>query len=321
MDLNWFRDLEALARTGSFSQAAAATHISQSAFSRRIQALERWVGVRLVDRSSHPIRLTDAGDQMLEAGGQAVDRIETERRQILEAREQPDRYVVTFAAQHSIGWRFFPAWLQGFESSFGPIISRLRADNLPDCVTDLQRGEVDFVIAYASGQNDPVAARPGLEALEIGSDQLIPVAKPNSNGNPFYNLEGVGQRPVPYLRFGPHAPIGEYVEAVLKAHGAVGRLKPVYENSMAGALRIRARDGLGIAWLPRSLVAPDLEAGALITAGESRWWIDLTVNLYRRQDERNSLLLRIWQFLRGRRHAPLLPMQQGARTPEPQLRN
>lgn len=307
MDLNWFKDLEALSRTGSFSQAAASTHISQSAFSRRIQALERWVGVRLVDRSTHPIRLTEAGAQILEAGGQALERVEGERRQILEAREHPDQYVVTFAAQHSIGWRFFPAWLQGFESTFGPIISRLRADNLPDCVGDLQRGEVDFVIAYASGHADPVAARVDFEALRIGSDQLIPVAKPTSDGGPVFSLDGANDRAVPYLRFGPHAPIGEHVEPVLEAHGAVGRLNPIYENSMAGALRIRARDGLGIAWLPRSLVAPDLDTGALVTAGAPHWWIDLNVNLYRRRDERNGLLLRVWAFLSSRRGAPLLP--------------
>ena len=150
MDINWFRDLAHLGQTGNFSQAAEMSHISQPAFSRRIKALEAWVGVKLVDRSKQPVRLTPPGAQMLEAGQQALLRIETERSQILEASSLPDKYVVTFGAQHSIGWRFYPTWLHAFEESYGPILSRLRADDLPNCVRDLNEGGVDFVIAYAS---------------------------------------------------------------------------------------------------------------------------------------------------------------------------
>ena len=132
MDIQWFKDLGSLANTGNFSQAAELNDISQSAFSRRIRALETWVGASLVDRSNHPVKLTAAGEQMLDAGTQALSRIETERNHIRETLAQPDRYVVAFAAQHSIGWRFYPSWLQAFEKSFGPIISRLRADDFPN---------------------------------------------------------------------------------------------------------------------------------------------------------------------------------------------
>jgi len=40
--------------------------------------LEAWIGAPLVDRSTHPVRLTEAGKQILEAGQQAIERIETE---------------------------------------------------------------------------------------------------------------------------------------------------------------------------------------------------------------------------------------------------
>ncbi|MDB9702567.1 hypothetical protein OAA86_00530 [Rhodospirillales bacterium] len=43
----------------------------------------------------------------------------------------------------------------------------------------------------------------------------------------------------------------------------------MYKNSMAGALRIRARDGDGVAWLPLSLVKPDLDASLLARAGNA----------------------------------------------------
>jgi DNA-binding transcriptional LysR family regulator len=85
MNLFWFHDLANLARTGNFSQAAELSNLSQPALSRRIKAIETWVGTLLVDRSRHPVTLTSAGTQMLEAGQQALARLETERNQIREA--------------------------------------------------------------------------------------------------------------------------------------------------------------------------------------------------------------------------------------------
>ena len=306
MDIQWFKDLGHVAAAGNFSQAAQLNNISQSALSRRIKALEDWVGAALVDRSSHPITLTDAGKQMLEAGEQALSRVETERDQIRETLAQPDRYVITFAAQHSIGWRFYPAWLQAFEASFGPIMSRLRADDLPNCVTDLRREEVDFVIAYESEHARGIEPGPEFQSLVIGRDRLIPASKVNADGEAMFRADDPSVSSIPYLRFGPTAPIGAHVEPVLKRENLAKRLKPVYENSMGGALRIRARDGLGVAWLPQSLIQPDLDAGLLTAAGPEDLAIDLKIRLYRLTRNHNKLIRKIWTFLTLREGVPLL---------------
>jgi len=306
LDLQLFRDLGSLARTGNFSQAAHLNNISQSAFSRRIKALEEWVGTPLVDRSRHPVKLTDAGEQMLEAGEQAVLRIETERNHILESLSQPDKYVVTFAAQHSVGWRFYPAWLQAFEQSFGPIISRLLADNLPNCIAALEQGEADFVVSYESQYASGVEPREAFEFLTIGNDRLIPVSKADSQGKPLFRIDDDTSSTVPYLRFGPTAPIGWHIEPVLAERKLAERLTPVYENSMGGALRIRARDGLGVAWLPQSLVEPDMNAGLLTFAGTEEWAIDLKIQLHRLRGNRNTLIRKIWTHLKLREGVPLL---------------
>ena len=305
MDLLWFSDLANLARTRNFSQAAELGNISQPAFSRRIKALENWVGVALVDRSKHPVNLTSAGLQMLEAGQQALDRIENERAQIREAQALPDQYVVTFGAQHSIGWRFYPAWLQAFEGAYGPIMSRLRADNLPDCVKDLEAGEVDFVIAYESRFAKSIDTFGSLESIVIGKDALLPVCKTKPGGEPLFGFRDSNDPPVPYLRFGSTAPITRHVEPLIDSIGVRDRLGVVYENSMAGALRIRARDGAGVAWLPKSLVQPDLEAGLLVQTGEPDWEIDLEIRLHRLRDQANQLTRKIWAFLASRESIPL----------------
>jgi DNA-binding transcriptional LysR family regulator len=297
MDFDWFTDLAHLAQTRNFSQAAQRSHISQPAFSRRIKALETWVGTRLVDRSHHPVSLTVAGQQMLEAGQQAIRRIENEREQIRQAQALPDKYVVTFGAQHSIGWRFYPTWLQQFEESFGAIISRLRADDLPNCVSALQAGEVDFVIAYESRFASSIKPFGSLESVVIGTDSLVPVCKRDDNGKPLFSFDAHQQVQIPYLRFGSGAPISKHFDPLLDAIGIRPRLGVVYENSMAGALRIRARDGDGVAWLPKSLVKPDLDGGLLIQIGEPAWEVALQIRLHRLADQANPLTRKIWGYL------------------------
>ena len=61
MQIKWIEDLLAINHTKSFSRAAELRFITQSALSRRIKALEEWVGVKLVDRSTYPVELTAAG--------------------------------------------------------------------------------------------------------------------------------------------------------------------------------------------------------------------------------------------------------------------
>ena len=62
MNLSWLDDFLALAASGNFSRAADERHMTQPAFSRRIRALEEWLGAELFDRSSQPAKLTPAGE-------------------------------------------------------------------------------------------------------------------------------------------------------------------------------------------------------------------------------------------------------------------
>lgn len=306
MDLTWFRDLSHLARTGNFSRAAQLSNVSQPALSRRIKAMEAWVGALLVDRSRHPVVLTGAGMQMLEAGQQALARLDSERKSIREAQSLPDRDVVTFAAQHSIAWRFYPTWLQAFEDTYGPIISRLRADDLPNCLQDLEAGTVDFVLAYASRRASAVASSRDVDSVRIGRDSLIPVSKAGADARPMFDIDRKQPATIPYLRFGAAAPISQHLAPLLEARNIQNKLQMVYENSMAGALRIRAREGIGIAWLPKSLVAPDLETGILVLAGGKKWEVALDIKLYRVRRHANTITNKIWSFLERRQDKPLL---------------
>jgi LysR family transcriptional regulator, hypochlorite-specific transcription factor HypT len=70
METKWLEDFISLAETRSFSRSARLRHVTQPAFSRRIQSLEAWAGTDLIDRSAYPTRLTPAGELLY---GQALE--------------------------------------------------------------------------------------------------------------------------------------------------------------------------------------------------------------------------------------------------------
>jgi DNA-binding transcriptional LysR family regulator len=74
METKWLEDFVSLAETPSFSRSAQLRHVTQPAFSRRIQSLEAWAGTELIDRGSYPTQLTPAG-QILYA--QALDLLQS----------------------------------------------------------------------------------------------------------------------------------------------------------------------------------------------------------------------------------------------------
>jgi DNA-binding transcriptional LysR family regulator len=101
LDLNWLRDFECLARTLNFTRAANERNITQSAFSRRIKALESWVGAPLINRAQYPVQLTEAGTQFLPVALGAVSQL-TEQRQMIRDADRGGRRFLRFSALHTI---------------------------------------------------------------------------------------------------------------------------------------------------------------------------------------------------------------------------
>lgn len=76
LPLNALRAFEGVAKHGSFTAAAHALLISQSALSRHVISLERLIGVRLFERRPHALTLTRAGQHLLLAVAKSFDRLE-----------------------------------------------------------------------------------------------------------------------------------------------------------------------------------------------------------------------------------------------------
>src|SRR5919198_496279 len=88
-DLNDILVFARVVEAGSFTAAARLLGMPKTTVSRRIAALEREVGVRLLQRTTRSLGLTDAGRLYHEQAGQALRTIEEANRRLAEARAEP----------------------------------------------------------------------------------------------------------------------------------------------------------------------------------------------------------------------------------------
>lgn len=262
METKWLEDFVSLAETRSFSRSAQLRHVTQPAFSRRIQALEAWAGTDLVDRSSYPTRLTPAGETLYAQSLEMLAALHNTRA-MLRGHASAGQDVIEFAVPHTLAFTFFPAWVTSLRDKFGPIKSRLIALNVHDAAMRLVEGSCDVLIAYHHA-SQPLQLDPArYEMVTLGTETLAPYCKPDANGEPMFRLPGRPTHPLPYLGYAPGAYLGRVTDLLLKQAGTPIHLDRVYETDMAEGLKVMAMEGHGVAFLPYSAVKKELRARKL----------------------------------------------------------
>ena len=265
METKWLEDFVSLAETRSFSRSAQLRHVTQPAFSRRIQALETWAGTDLVDRSSYPTRLTPAGETLYAQSLEMLQALQSARA-MLRGHASAGKDVIEFAVPHTLAFTFFPAWVTSLRENFGPLKSRLIALNVHDAVMRLVEGSCDLLIAYHH-VSQPLQLDPDrYEMVTLGHEVLAPYVKPDVEGRPLFQLPGRPGQLLPYLGYAPGAYLSRMVDLLLKESGTAIHLDRVYETDIAEGLKAMALEGHGIAFLPLSAVKKELRAHKLVSA-------------------------------------------------------
>jgi len=164
--LDLVRGFEAAARHLSFTRAAEELFITQSAVSRQIQALEQRLGVELFKRRNRGLALTDAGEQMFRAAGQAL-------RTLADAVERIDpdtgQNMVTVTSSIAFCSLWLIPRLAAFRKRHPALDVRIAANNQ---ILDLDRERIDLAIRYC-----PVSAAPA-GAIRMFGEEIIPVCSP-----------------------------------------------------------------------------------------------------------------------------------------------
>lgn len=281
METKWLEDFVSLAETRSFSRSAQLRHVTQPAFSRRIQALEAWAGIDLVDRSSYPTRLTPAGVTLRDQALDILGALQTARN-MMRSHQVAGQDTIEFAVPHTLAFTFFPQWLMALRLHFGALRSRLIALNVHDAALRLAEGGCDLLIAYHHASHPLQLSPDRYEMLSLGSESLAPYAKPDEAGRPRFTLPGRADESVPFLAYGAGAYMARLVEGLLRANGQDARLTTVYETDMAEGLKAMAIEGHGVAFLPASSVRQDVRARRLVLAADQPGFeLTMDVRIYR----------------------------------------
>jgi DNA-binding transcriptional LysR family regulator len=252
-DLNDISLFVQVVRAGSFAAAGRRLGIPPNTLSRRIQALETQIGVRLLQRSTRQLALTPAGTTLFQGSAEQIDAVEAVARETAEGGEHAVGKVRVAAAADFFRW-FDVTWVGDFLAAHPKV--RLEFV-LGDDKVDLIEQGID--VAIRSGV-DPDS---NLVARQVGTTRATLVASPAyvaSHGRP-ESLQALAQHEC----IAAPTPTGLIEWRLIGPDGAT--TVAVTGRFHANALRVQldaALAGLGIALLPTLVTAEHLRAGQLL---------------------------------------------------------
>jgi LysR family transcriptional regulator, hypochlorite-specific transcription factor HypT len=298
MDLNWLEDFLALAENRTFARASETRHVTQPAFSRRIQSLEEWMGTRLFVRSPQGTTLTPAGAFLRAHAEDLTRNIYRLRQETLEVAGR-EASIISIAATHALSFVFFPDWIRSHPqfATLGPL--NLISDTMEACEQIMSRGDADFMLCHYHRDAMPRLEASQFTSVVIGRDVLLPLCAPLGDGTPRWSLPGDPSSPSRLLSYRPQSGLGRIVTAVLKKNWPTLSLQKMLTAQLAATLLTMARQGDGIAWLPQTLAHDDVAAGRLVDPAHGSYSIAVEIRLIRPLRRQAPTAEAFWKSVTG----------------------
>jgi DNA-binding transcriptional LysR family regulator len=243
-----------IVEAGSLSAAAAQMHSTQPTISRRLQALERSLGVRLLQRSTHVMRMTVDGERCFERAKELLANWASFEADLRGAGEAPEG-TLRVVAPHAFGQEKF----------VGPLAEFLRGHPRVNVEWLLQDEVRDFIAAgidCAIQVGEPTD--PAVVAIKLAEVPRIVVAAPSVLGGGAVPDEAADLVALPWLALRTY-----YRNEVALTHDVTGEthrvaIRPRVSTDSLYALRSAALLGLGACVGSAWLLADDLAQGHLL---------------------------------------------------------
>lgn len=256
--LSQLRVFEAAARRGSFALAAEELHLTASAISHQVRALESHLGRPLFERRHRGVTLTAEGERLHDSLSRAFDAIEAA---CAEVRLPAHAQVVAVHCAPSLALKWLGPRLRALAEAHPEVHVRLSTGaDVPDLAVVR---EVDLVLAYADGR-----ARPGVEVTPLGDEEIAPLAAPAllrrfaAAGDPPDPAALVQRLPLIDATLSP-LPWSRW----FALQGLPMPRGPRAAFDRAAMAIAAAADGLGVALESTRLAARELERGELVVVG------------------------------------------------------
>lgn len=292
MDMQWLDDVLVLMEEGNLSRAAARRNITQPAFSRRIRSFEDWLGVRILERGTNRIDISQSllsNEVEIRA---LVNRIRDLRTRIVHF--DPASSTIAIAAQHAPIVSTFPDMALRASHYHPALKIRLRAGNLPDCVTMFLRGDTSMLLCYEADNAAPLAFGPSVRRALWGIDYLVPVV----GGSLRYSVKEDKNisEDTPAIVYPDNSYFGEVLNKAQRLFSTQNHsTNPVCESAFSSGIKELVLKGIGVGWLPFSMAYREIESGQMISLANRFGKEPLDVAIY--ADTANQMavsLLDVW---------------------------
>ncbi len=243
-----------IVETGSLSAAALQLGVSQPTVSRRLQVLERNLGLRLLQRSTHGMKLSDDGERCFAQARELLDSWDNLESSLKGSSEQA-RGTLRVLAPHAFGQDQLIAPLLAYLDEHPEVqVEWLLHDRRPDFIAE----GIDCAIQVGSVDD------PNVVALHLAEVPRIVVAAPGIWGSGPAPLDSDGLSVLPWLALKTY--YRDEVTLTQQHSGRVQRfaIRPRLSTDSLYALRNAALTGMGACIVSSWIVADDLRSGRLV---------------------------------------------------------
>ena len=171
LDSRQLRAFSILARTGSFTATAKELHLSQSAISHAMKALEQEIGCRLLDRMGKTVVLNQAGEQLLVHVEKVLQEMATARVELGRLGKWGSSRLRIGASTTACQY-VLPAVLREFKESFPQCAISIEPGDTPEMIDALRAHRIDLAVNLEPRREEPLEFRP------LFTDELVFVTSP-----------------------------------------------------------------------------------------------------------------------------------------------
>jgi DNA-binding transcriptional LysR family regulator len=241
--------------TGSFSRAAQLNHVTQSAVSQQIRALENRYDQRLLSRSARQVTPTPAGERLFRGCKEILTRfgeVESEIRE--EASEVSGS--TTVSTIYSVGLHELQNIQRELLKSHPKVNLRLNYRRSDQVYDDVILGAADLgLVAYPQ-------ARAGVDVVPFREDKLAVVLPPGHALASKGKVALAAVAALPFIAFDREAPTRKGIDRLFRDKGF--ELHPTMEMDNVETIKRAVELGLGVSVLPLPTVQHEVTNGALI---------------------------------------------------------
>lgn len=285
--------------TGTVQGAADALSLTQSAVTKRLQALERKLGAAVFDRGRSGVTPTRLGQTIYPPAKEALAQLRVVAL-AAEATKAGDRQELRLSASLTIGEFLLPGWLSAFRAQEPAVHPQLEVVNSTSVLSAVQEGRA--MIGFIESGSPP----PGLDSLVVARDELVAVVAADHRWARRRSLNSSALVRESYLTRERDSGTRAVATAALAEHSIA--LTPALEAASTETLKRMITQG-GFSILSRLAIAEEQRAGLLagLTVRDLALSRDLlAVRRHPRRDAggtRHSAAWKFWEWLGAQQDA------------------